>query len=197
MLPNLHWRVGTSGSWYSTSSNQSIRPASTGSVNCGLFAIAFAYELVCAVGKQPVHDVRFDQKRMRSHLSFSPVLGIENWPTSPKHVENRPANATQQRQNRDFMRTAGRVWQYDSCDTGTTGAVGAAVSLPYMLTREREGCRVPYAYLKSWCLYKSWWWIYSITLDNWRSTDCVRGHSQRMSEPRGGGGFGKSGQTRT
>ena len=25
----------------------------------------------------------------------------------------------------------------------------------------------------------------------------VRGHSQRMSEPRRGGGFGKSGQTRT
>ncbi|CAB4009128.1 retrotransposable element [Paramuricea clavata] len=38
----------------------------TGSVDCGLFAIAFAYEL--AVGNFPVHEVRFDQKKMRSHL---------------------------------------------------------------------------------------------------------------------------------
>ena len=38
----------------------------TGSVDCGLFAIAFAYEL--AVGNLPVHEVRFDQKKMRSHL---------------------------------------------------------------------------------------------------------------------------------
>ncbi|CAB3996599.1 Hypothetical predicted protein [Paramuricea clavata] len=45
-----------------------IRPVQrqTGSVGCGLFAIAFAYEL--AVGHQPVHLVRFDQKKMRSHL---------------------------------------------------------------------------------------------------------------------------------
>ena len=38
----------------------------TGPVDCGLFAIAFAYEL--AVGNLPVHEVRFDQKKMRSHL---------------------------------------------------------------------------------------------------------------------------------
>ena len=45
-----------------------IPPVQTqaGSVDCGLFAIAFAYEL--AVGHQPVHEVRFDQTKMRSHL---------------------------------------------------------------------------------------------------------------------------------
>jgi hypothetical protein len=31
----------------------------------------------------------------------------------------------------------------------------------------------------------------------WFSGTSVRGHSQRISKPRGGGGFGKSGQTRT
>ncbi|CAB4013633.1 Hypothetical predicted protein [Paramuricea clavata] len=45
-----------------------IRPVQTqtGSVDCGLFAIAFAYELT--VGHQPVHLIHFDQNRMRSHL---------------------------------------------------------------------------------------------------------------------------------
>ena len=38
----------------------------TGSVDCGLFAIVFAYEL--ASGKQVLKEVYFDQKKMRSHL---------------------------------------------------------------------------------------------------------------------------------
>lgn len=38
----------------------------TGSVDCGLFAIAFAYEL--ASGKQVLKEVCFDQTKMRSHL---------------------------------------------------------------------------------------------------------------------------------
>ena len=38
----------------------------TVSTDCGLFAIAFAYEL--AIGNQLVHEVRFDQKKTRSHL---------------------------------------------------------------------------------------------------------------------------------